>query len=80
MPDNLVDRLRAEDPETGLRHSIASEAADRIEALEKAICDYAAAVVGMEGVTFEEYIKDDASQKIVVDVLNARAALEGKDD
>ena len=34
MPDSLVDRLRAEDPETGLRHSIASEAADRIEALE----------------------------------------------
>jgi len=80
MRDSLIDRLRAEDPETGLRHSIASEAADRIEALEKAICDYAAAVVGMEGVTFEEYIKDDASQKIVVDVLNARAALEGKDD
>jgi hypothetical protein len=80
MRDSLIDRLRAEDPETGLRHSIASEAADHIEALEKAICDYAAAVVGMEGVTFEEYIKDDASQKIVVDVLNARAALEGKDD
>jgi len=36
MPDSLVDRLRAEDPETGLRHSIASEAADRIEQLEAA--------------------------------------------
>ena len=34
MRDSLVDRLRAEDPETGLRHSIASEAADRIEQLE----------------------------------------------
>jgi hypothetical protein len=34
---DLVKRLRAEDPETGLRHSIASEAADRIEALEKAL-------------------------------------------
>jgi len=35
MRDSLIDRLRAEDPETGLRHSIASEAADRIEALER---------------------------------------------
>lgn len=79
MPDSLIDRLRAEDPETGLRHSIASEAADRIEELEKAICDYAAAVVEMEGVTFEEHIEDDASRKIVIEALNARAALEGKD-
>ena len=30
MADDLVKRLRAEDPETGLRLSIASEAADRI--------------------------------------------------
>ena len=79
MRDSLIDRLRAEDPETGLRHSIASEAADRIEVLEKAICDYAAAVVGMEGVTFEECIEDDASRKIVIEVLNACSALEGKD-
>lgn len=35
--DDLVKRLRAEDPETGLRWSIASEAADRIERLEKAL-------------------------------------------
>ncbi len=41
MSDDLVQRLRAEDPETGLRHSIASEAADRIEALEKALCEIA---------------------------------------
>jgi len=74
---DLVKWLR----EASSRHNNyrCDEAADRIEELEKAICDYAAAVVGMEGVTFEEYIKDDASQKIVVDVLNARAALEGKD-
>ena len=39
--DDLVKRLRAEDPETGLRLSIASEAADRIEALEKALTVYA---------------------------------------
>ena len=37
MTDDLVKRLRAEDPETGLRLSIASEAADRIEELEKAL-------------------------------------------
>jgi hypothetical protein len=34
MTDDLVERLRAEDPECGLRLSIATEAADRIEALE----------------------------------------------
>jgi hypothetical protein len=34
MTDDLVKRLRAEDPETGLRWSIASEAADRIELLQ----------------------------------------------
>ena len=37
MTDDLVKRLRAEDPETGLRLSIASEAADRIEKLEAAL-------------------------------------------
>lgn len=37
MTDDLVKRLRSEDPETGLRLSIASEAADRIEQLEAAL-------------------------------------------
>jgi hypothetical protein len=32
--DDLVERLRAEDPECGLRHSIAMEAADEIEKLQ----------------------------------------------
>lgn len=32
---DIVKRLRAEDPECGLRHSLASEAADRIEFLER---------------------------------------------
>ena len=32
--DDLVKRLRDEDPECGLRHSIAMEAADRIEELQ----------------------------------------------
>jgi hypothetical protein len=32
---DLVKRLRAEDPECGMRHSLAMEAADYIEELEK---------------------------------------------
>lgn len=39
---DLVDRLRKEDPECGLRHSIAMEAADRIETLETALREIAA--------------------------------------
>jgi len=35
--DDLVKLLRAEDPECGLRHSIAMEAADRIEELQDEI-------------------------------------------
>ena len=35
--DDIVKRLRAEDPECGLRHSLAMEAADRIEELEAAL-------------------------------------------
>jgi hypothetical protein len=37
MTDDLVKRLRAEDSETGLRWSLASESADRIEDLEAAL-------------------------------------------
>ena len=37
MTDDLVKRLREEDAECGLRHSIAMEAADRIEQLEAAL-------------------------------------------
>ena len=37
MTDDHVKRLRAEDPETGLRWSLASESADRIEELEAAL-------------------------------------------
>ena len=37
MTDDLVKRLRAENPETGLRWSLASESADRIEQLESAL-------------------------------------------
>lgn len=35
--DDLVKRLRAEDPECGLRHSLAMEVADRIEQLQAAL-------------------------------------------
>ena len=37
---DIVQRLRAEDPETGLRLSIATEAADYIEALEALVTSY----------------------------------------
>jgi hypothetical protein len=40
---DIVNRLRAEDPECGLRLSIATEAADRIEALELALWQIARA-------------------------------------
>ena len=39
MADDLVKRLRDEEPEFGLRHSIAMEAADKIEKLEAALLD-----------------------------------------
>lgn len=39
MTDDLVKRLRAKDPECGLRHSLAWEAADRIDQLEAALRD-----------------------------------------
>ena len=38
--DDIVKRLRAEDPECGLRHSIAMEAADRIEQIKELYLDY----------------------------------------
>jgi hypothetical protein len=34
VTDDLVKRLREEDPECGLRHSLAMEAADEIEKLQ----------------------------------------------
>lgn len=90
MKNDLVARLRAEDPETGLRFSIASEAADRIEELENEVnCGnvlYRSLIK-----EFSEYINDTkkmrtALQKIVKTTPFgkpqeiARAALEGKDD
>ena len=70
MSDDLVKRLRAENPETGLRWSLASEAADRIEQLEAAlrkICD------GPRDA-------DKSCAELFAEVCwEARAALEGKD-
>jgi hypothetical protein len=45
MTGNLVKRLREEDPECGLRHSIAMEASDCIEAMQKALEEIAAVPV-----------------------------------
>lgn len=36
---DIVKRLRVEDPECGLRHSLAMEAADCIEALERELAE-----------------------------------------
>jgi ferritin-like metal-binding protein YciE len=80
MPDSLVDRLRAEDPETGLRHSIASEAADHIEELNRAFEAYATE-------TMKRIDKLEAALEKITKTppfgqpqMIARAALEGKDE
>jgi hypothetical protein len=61
---DIVERLRAEDPQTGLRHSIASEAADEIERLREALADISNII--------NPYEDGDTMQEI------ARVALEGK--
>lgn len=68
--DDLVKRLRAEDPQTGLRHSIASEAADRIEMLENAL-------KSMLKIDRED-LESDPHACAVFCIKLARAALEGK--
>jgi len=74
MSNDLVQRLRAEDPETGLRHSIASEAANRIEVLEAALRHV---VKSWE----EPCYGDDFARldNVSAGIAAARAALEGKD-
>lgn len=87
MSDDIVKRLRAEDPECGLRHSLAMEAADEIERLR----------VWLEsggGRYWEGRYRDEAAMvdKLQAALINitatapfgepqeiARAALEGKD-
>jgi hypothetical protein len=57
---DIVKRLRAEDPETGLRHSLASEAADRIEYLERELSaeTYSRKVASQKAWEFADRIKE----------------------
>jgi hypothetical protein len=71
---DLVKRLRAEDPECGLRHSIAMEAADYIEALETAISEWGYAIVDWEGIDFVDRIENKNARYLIEEVL------EKKDD
>ena len=73
--DDLVKRLRDEDPECGLRHSLAMEAADRIEQLEAALRDVIDAWDWWQVDTYDRCgsVPDDA-------IRNARAALGEKKD
>jgi hypothetical protein len=91
MPDSLVDRLRVEDPETGLRHSIASEAADYIDTLNAAFVAYATETMNrtdeleaalLRVVEWAESHGLYADEEAQLDPVfaNARAALEGKDE
>ena len=68
MSDDLVRRLRAEDPETGLRWSLASESADRIEALEAAL-----------RYVYSE-VKDEYGFALVEEKILAALSWEKKDD
>jgi hypothetical protein len=70
--NDIVKRLRAEDPECGLRHSIAMEAADYIEALETAIDDWSYAIVEWEGVDFVDRIENEASKKLIEEVFKKK--------
>lgn len=58
--NNLPERLRAEDPETGLRHSLASEAADYIEHLERELSEerHSREVASQKAWEFADRIKE----------------------
>lgn len=58
--NDLAKRLRAEDPETGLRHSIASEAADYIEYLERELSEerHSREVASQKAWEFADRIKE----------------------
>jgi len=80
MSNDLVKRLRAEDPETGLRHSIASEAADRIEALERALLPFAKAADDLDEEAWDNLHIEGSNADVTGEHCRAaRAALEGKD-
>jgi hypothetical protein len=69
MSDDLVKRLRDEDPECGLRHSLAMEAADRIEELEAALRD-----------VLDAWENSVVIAEVWRAIDTARAALGGKKD
>jgi hypothetical protein len=73
--NDIVKRLRAEDPECGLRHSIAMEAADYIDALETAIDDWSYAIVEWEGVDFVDRIENRASRNVIKEVFKKKDGL-----
>jgi hypothetical protein len=102
---DLVNRLRAEDPECGLRHSLAMEAADEIERLrvwlesgggrywegryrdeaamvdklQEAIIEWSNTISDWSGIDFVEQIEDEASKKLLNDILDRAVLEESKD-
>jgi hypothetical protein len=72
---DIVKRLRAEDPECGLRHSVAMEAADYIEALETAIDDWSYAIVEYEGIDFVDQIENESSRMLIEEVFKKKDGL-----
>jgi hypothetical protein len=77
MTDTLAEKLRQITAYDNDEADILFEAADRIEALERAICSYVSTVVSREGVTFIDEQTEDW-QKLIYSVCDVRAALEGK--
>lgn len=72
MTDDLVKRLRAEDPETGLRMSIATEAADRIEQLEAQVDRLRAAIYDMSACISRDnaYYMEPQTREILREIVN----------
>lgn len=81
MTDDLVRRLRKVDEENMYAapfttKTLINAAADRIEALEQAIRDWADAIIDWEGIDFVERIKNEKSRSLI----EAALAGEKKDD
>jgi hypothetical protein len=72
VTDDLVKRLRAEDPETGLRMSIATEAADRIEQLEAQVDRLRAAIYDMSACISRDnaYYMEPQTREILREIVN----------
>ena len=71
MTDDLVKRLRKVEPDAPgertrwYRNPDGPEAADRIEMLERAIKDWADAIVDWEGIDFVERIENEKSRSLI---------------